>query len=80
MGETYLPGVNPTKLFSSLNKDFSRFLLLSLAILMYWQYFPMLQTLKLNNENLKNEEIKVWLDWLPEQQFNPLPATISPVY
>ncbi len=24
----------------------------------------MLQTIKLNNENKKNEEIKVWLDWL----------------
>jgi hypothetical protein len=29
-----------------------------LAILMYIQYFPVLQTLKLNNENLKNKEIK----------------------
>jgi hypothetical protein len=40
-------------------KIFFRFLLLRLAILMYRQYFPVLQTLKLNNKNLKNEEIKV---------------------
>jgi hypothetical protein len=40
-------------------KIFFRFLLLCLAILMYRQYFPVLQTLKLNNENLKNKEIKV---------------------
>jgi hypothetical protein len=46
------PGVNPTKLFFC-------FLLLRLAILMYTQYFPVLQTLKLNNKSLKNEEIKV---------------------
>jgi hypothetical protein len=52
-------GVNPTKLFSLYNEDFFRFLLLRLAILMYRQYFPVLQTLNLNNENLKNEEIKV---------------------
>jgi hypothetical protein len=43
---------------------FSGFLLLCLAILMYRQYFPVLQTLKLNNENLKNKEIKVLWDWL----------------
>jgi hypothetical protein len=30
-----------------------------LAILKQRQYFLILQTLKLNNENLKNEEIKV---------------------
>ncbi len=71
MGETYLPGVNPTKLFSSLNEDFSHFLLLILTISMYWQYFPMLQTLKLNNENLKNEEIKVWQDWLLSNNLTP---------
>ncbi len=40
-------------------KIFFRFLLLHLAILMYRQYFPVLQTLKLNNKNQKNEEIKV---------------------
>jgi hypothetical protein len=40
-----------------------RLTLLSLAILMYNQYFLMLQTLKLNNEKWKNSsyyEEKVW--------------------
>ncbi len=41
-------------------KIFFRFLLLSLDISKYKLYFLMLQTLKLNNKNLKNEEIKVW--------------------
>jgi hypothetical protein len=54
------PGVNSTKLFSSQNKDFFRFLLLSLAISKHRQYFLDRQTLQLNNKNLKNEEIKVW--------------------
>ncbi len=53
-------GVNPTKLFSLLTEYFFHFFLLRLAISKYRQYFLMLQTLKLNNKNLKNEEIKVW--------------------
>ncbi len=51
-------------LFLRKTKIFFCFLLLSLAILMYRQFFPMLQTLKLNNENLKNKEVKVWYDRL----------------
>ncbi len=50
--------------FFFVKQRYSRFLILSLAILMYRQYFPMQQTLMLINENLKNEEIKVLEDWL----------------
>ncbi len=45
--------------FLSKTFNFFRFLLLSLAIKKYRQNFLELQTLKLNNENLKIEEIKV---------------------
>jgi hypothetical protein len=55
-------GVNPTNHFSLNNEDFFRFLILSLAILKNRQYFIMLQTLKLTNENRKSEEIEVWYD------------------
>ncbi len=44
-------------------KVYSRFLLLRLAVSKNRQYFLMLQTLKLNYKNLKNEEIKVGVNF-----------------
>ncbi len=55
---TILESILPN-FFLCKTKIFFHFLLLRLAILMYRQYFPVLQTLKLNNKNLKNKEIKV---------------------
>ncbi len=49
---THLESILPN-VFLPKTKIFFCFLLLSLAISMYIQYFPMLQTLKLNAENLK---------------------------
>jgi hypothetical protein len=49
--------VNPTKLFSLYNRHFSVFIV---ELHKKMHYFLMLQTLKLNNQNRKNEEIKDW--------------------
>ncbi len=49
-----LPRFNTTKLFSSC------FLLVSLAIIKYRQYFLMLQTLSLNKKNWKTKINKTW--------------------
>jgi hypothetical protein len=46
--------------FFFVKQRFFRFLILSLAILKNRQYFIMLHTLKLTNENWKSKEIKVW--------------------
>ncbi len=46
----FCSGVNPTKLWFL---RFFQFLLISLAIFKYWQYFLMLKTLMLNNKKQK---------------------------
>ena len=54
------PGGNLTKPFFFVNEEFFRFSLLSLAVVQYTHFFHMLQTLKLNSENLKTGQMKVW--------------------
>ena len=46
-------GVNPTNLYFLGNKEFFRFLLISLTIPHKYTFFPFLQTHKLNSENRK---------------------------
>ena len=57
-------GVDLTKLFFFINKEFFRFLLLSLAVVQQAHFFHMLQTLKLNSVNQKTGKMKVWQDRL----------------
>jgi hypothetical protein len=59
-GKLVRPGMNPTKKFLCKTKIFFYFFLLRLAISKHRKYLLMVQTLKLNYENWKNEEIKVW--------------------
>ncbi len=54
-----LESILPT-FFLRKTKIFFRFFILSLAIIKNRQYFIMVLTLKLTNENRKSEEIKVW--------------------
>ena len=56
----YCYGANPTKLFFFVNEDFFRSSILSLAVVQYTHFFPLLQTLKLNTENRKPGKMKVW--------------------
>ena len=67
--ETLNSGVNPTKLFFFVNKEFLRFLLLSLVCVQYTHFFHFQQTFKLNSENWKTEKMKVWKDWLQNNNF-----------